>query len=477
MRRRLILYWLFCLMAVMSLNSCLKTTDLYKGDKPDDGNEETKLPDLSVPTTFDWNEVYVTIPLSGGVNVNDVQVSFPQLKYNKKFVYSYTFDDDVAQAYGKAFCTINKKWVDDNKFFHVGQTKTTGSTPTKTLGYTDGCGNERRFAFGVSIWPDNSNSSIDNFMEPTNHAVDQYYPYLVWKDVVPLVDFGCDLYLHDVDSTFFNIKEVSGILSGLKICNQKTKDMIGRKMKILARPNGNDNYVTAAREYEDVVFILDGPDPITPSLAADNINLKNKCIARRFIEPTPKYDELIPAIDVAAANSTYDWLNDFSHAPEKFQFILDLFTAINDKYGKDGTDIVWFATADEVYEYNYLKRNCVITKSVSGNTLTLKIACPSTDLSNEFIYHRDFSVLLKGVTIQSDAKLSSGKNVYGLSCAKQRDGSWLVNVDCNKSLLDRAERYTNTYEAKKTSSAKEDALYFINQLKEEYRTDAMKSIK
>jgi len=434
---------------------------------------------MSVPASFDWNQVYLIIPLSEETDLDSIQVSFPVLKYNKQFVYSYTFDDDAATAYGKVFRTINKKWVDDAQFYHVGQERSTGSIPSKTLGYTDGSGNERRFAIGVSIWPDMSNSDIDNFMQPTTHAVSQYYPYLVWKDVIPILDFGGDIYLHDVGTTY-NTDDVSSILSGLKASNQISDSTIGRKMKILARPNGNNKYITAGREYSDVVFMAaENETDIGPSenIRFDvNQDLKNVVQYRRYVEATPTVAQLMPYIDAKAASGTYAWVHDFSHGPKDIQYILDLFTTIDNKYGKDGKDNVWFATLDEVYEYNYLKRNCVITKSISGNLLTLKFACPSTDLPNEFMFHRDFSILLKGVSIQPNATISSGKNVYGFSYAKQKDGSWLININCNEWLLDRAKRYTDIYEKDKNSSTKEDALYFINQLKASYRTQAMNNL-
>lgn len=455
-----------------TLNSCFKN-DVYKGDT------NTNLPDLSVSASFDWNEVYISIPLTNGVEVSDISVSFPVLKYNKDFVYSYTFDDDVVQAYGKAFCTINKKWVDDENHYHVGQNTTTGTTPSKTLGYTDGCGNEKRFNFGVAIWPDMYNDQIDNFMAPTEHRADRFYPYLVWKDIVPLLDFGNDIYLHDVAPSYDD-SNIDGVVIGLKACNQETKNRIGRKMKILARPNGNNVYIAAGRQYEDIVFMAveNNTDMGVPSniYFDTDQNLKKVTQYRRYIESMPTVAQLMPDIDAKASSGTYAWIHDFSHGPANFQYILDLFTTINNKYGKDGEDDVWFATLDEVYEYNYLKRNCIITPTISGNVLTLKIACPSTELPDEFIFHRDFSILLKGVTLQSNTSISSGKNVYGLSYAKQDDDSWLINVNCNKSLLDKATRYTDAYEKDKSSSTKEDALYFINQLKESYKTDAMKNL-
>lgn len=473
-----ILHGLLFFAICMTMNGCMK--DAYKGpdedekEKPEppvpDG-EDDYLPDFSVPKNFDWNEAYVKIPLTENVNIDNIKVFFPHLKYNKSFVYSYTFDDCTVMAYSRGFCTINKKWIDYHRFFHVGQERTTGSYPDKTLGYTDGCGNERRFTVGVAIWPDSRNQNIDDFMNPTTHKPDKYYPHLVWKDVAPMLDFGNEIYFHDIDTN--GDDTVDGILNGMKKSQNITESFLGRKMKILARPGGNNDYVAAARLYDDIVFTAaEGKTDIGSPLhiAFDNpIDLKNVVQYRRFVESIPSLEQLMPEIDNKAISGTYAWLHDFSHGPENFQYIIDLFTTINDKYGKDGNDCIWFATLDEIYEYNYLRNNCIIEKSVSGNDLILRFSCPSSELPNELMFHRDFSVIIEGVSVQDNTSISSGKNVYGLSYAKQKDENWMININCNKSLMDRAERYTSLYEKEKSASAKEDALYFVNQLREDLR--------
>lgn len=488
-----IAYFLFCgiisLGICVTLSGCLKK-DVYKGlpdeeepqpiPPPSPDENENKIPDLSVPKTFDWSEVYINIPVADNLKIENVKVSFPPLKYGKSFVYSYTFDDCTVMAYGKAFCTINKKWVDDSRFFHLGQKQTSGFTPSKTLGYTDGCGNERRFSFGVAIWPDMSNSQIDNFMNPTNKKVDGFYPHLVWRDLVPLIDFGCDIYFHDINTSEYGTT-VEGILRGMKAVQEIANTTLGRKMKILSRPNGNNDYCTAARQYDDIVMMMAenttdiGPDV---NITFDNeLDLRKIAQHRRYVEAIPTLAQLWPEINTKAFSGTYAWTHDFSHGPADLQYVLDLLAKINDVYGKDGLDTVWFATLDEVYEYNYLRQNCVIEKSLANNVLTLKVSCPSSDLLNEFMFHRDFSIIVEDAAIAGNGKFSVGNSVYGISYAKQQDSNWLFNLDCNKSLLDKAERYTTAYEKDKSASTKEDALYFANQLKKELRDAYLNRLK
>ena len=465
--------YILCMLAMgISASGCFK--NVYVGDEKEEQekvNEE--LPDLSVPATFDWNEVYVRIPVAEGVDAEDIRVSFPPLKYNKRFVYSYTFDDCTIAAYSRGFSLVNKKWMDAEFFFHVGQAKTGGYLSAKTLGYTDGCGNEHRFAFGLAIWPDISNGYIDNLMNPTGKEIGKYYPYAVWKDVVPLIDFGGDIYFHDVKTS--DEDTVEAILEGMKSSQEITRKMLGRKMKILARANGNDRYCEAGRLYEDIVFMTAGgytagSFPLYVTFDAD-IDLKNQVQFRRYVESTPDVAQLWPLIESAASSDRYMWVHDFSHGPKEFQYVLDLLTKINDECGKDGADNVWFATLDEVYEYDYLRKNCLIEKEVADNMLTLRFSCSLSGLPDEFMFHRDFSVMLEGDGLLFDANVSSGNNVYGLSYGKGKDNVWLMNIDCNRSLLDKAERYVAAYEKSRDSSDKEDASYFVNLLKKELNTD------
>ncbi|WP_455626005.1 hypothetical protein [Parabacteroides sp.] len=466
------LFCLGCLFLVMGCG-CLKYDFERKKNEHENPAIVGLLPDLSVPEHFSWDGVYITIPLSAIDDLNKINIDIPALKYNKKFAYTYTFDDCVVQAYGKAFCTINGMWVDDERFFHFGQERTTGKEPVNTLGYTDGCGNEKRFAFGVAIWPCKDNGYVTDLMAPSNRNAGNRYPYLVWSDVVPLLDYGSDIYFHNVDENIYDKTDPHSLVDGLRVCQNKAIEKIGRGIKTLARADGNNNYYKAGLEFEDVVIMTasnsveENVPPLIVNLGDGDLDLYKKCLFRRYTEEFPDVMQLMPDLEVAHGE-LYSWYHDFSHGPENFQYILDLFKEINDRYGKDGDDSVWFASLDEIYEYVDIRQNCEITKTTSGDSLKLKFKCSTPELADKYQYHRDFSLMLSGVD-GSSVKIGSGKNVYGLSYAKTKDGRFLVNINCNASLLERAERYTGKYEKAKTPESKEEALFFINQLKPELR--------
>lgn len=420
-------------------------------------------PNLSAMVRMEYiksEKVSVELSLPQSTGTEDISIQIPPLKYAKKFAYSYTFDDTVVQAYGKAFCTINKRWVDNEKFYHVGQARTTGAVPEKTLGYTDGLGVEKRFAFGVAIWPTLGNAATDNFMEPTGKNPDKYYPYLLWQDVAPLLDFGNSIYFHNVDERMFDKTNPTSIADGLRQAQSITHTKTGRRMKNLARPDGNNAYIDAANDYSDIVFMQTESSAMNVEFAPDDVNLTSKSQQRRYTEPIADADQLMESISAAAGSTSCRWLHDFSHAPANFQYIIDLFGRINDLYGKDGDDSVWFASVDEIYEYWFIRKFCRIKKVVDGDKLIVNLYLPKIQNG----YYKDFTLLISGVSDPASVTVNGGDEVFGVNCGAFGDGL-LVNVDCNDRLMERAERYTALFEKSAEVSDKSDALYFINQLK------------
>jgi hypothetical protein len=481
LRKTVLLSSVLLLLAGCMKMSVYKPKDPNNPETPNEPGEVTvDIPDLSVPSSFNWADVTLRIPLSGTVNASSVRVYLPALKYNKRFAYSYTFDDDTAIAYGQAFRTIRGLPVDAEKFYHVGQPFTSTTTPATSLGYTDGCGNERYFSLGISIWPVMYNQHIDDFMAPTTHEPLAYYPYLVWGDLAPILEFGGDAYLHDVPPGY-DKTNVESIVEGLQEDNRVTKEKLGRDMKTLIRSDGNNMYLTAGRQDDEVYFMTSegttdtgaSPLEITFRTATD---LYKAVQFRRYVEYTPSMEELMPKIDEAAAGSEYAWLHDFSHGPDNYAYILDLFTEINRRYGKGGADNIWFATVDEIYEYEEFRRTLAVQSRVVNGALELSFSKGASTLPDDLIFHRDFSLLISGVTLPDNDNITTGKEVYGYAYARQEDGSYLLNVNCNVLLQRTAERYVGIFEKNHRGDAKEEALYFVNQLKPSLRTPLLERL-
>lgn len=400
--------------------------------------------------------------LTGDAATN-AALTMPIFKYDKKFAYSYTFDDDTVLAYSRGHLFINKKWQDAEKNFHVGMSKTTGSYPEKTLGYTDGLGIEHRFTLGVSIWPDASNQNIDNLMNPSTHKPDKYYPYLVWDDLRPMLEFGHEIYFHDVNTD--GDDTVDGIVKGLRKSQNITLSQLpGHGMKTLAEPNGNHDYVLAGEKFEDVSFMCaQGSTPLgllqNISFAQD-VELKNKVQYRRFVESTPDANTLMTDITSKATSGLYQWYHDFSHGPAEHQFIKDLYVKLNDTYGKDGNDTMIFASLDEIYEYWFIRKYSKIRKEVTSEGVKFSILVPN----EKYFRHKGFTVQLNGTYNSSlSAELTKG-DAYGFKFGNINN-KFSINIDLEKRVYEMADKYSNLYLENQDSEVRDDAIYFINQLK------------
>ena len=463
-RRTLAIY----LLLQLSLSCCIDTDrDLSKVP-------EEVLPKLSGVTSFNWGDSYVTI--SANQPVSSINASYAPLKYDKHMIVSYTIDDVPANAYSRAFAVINKHLVDDMPNFHAGLKHTTGTLPEKTLGYTNGCGTEIRFPIGLAIWANIPNKSMNVTDIMGYKTPGTGYPYLVWKDVIPIIDFGGNIYFHDVNERFTNDNTLDGIREGFDLDQARTVERIGRKIKTLVVPNGDKNFYQAALDYNPITIISDqgGSDVIYPKeLTTD---LHKKYISREYFDNDQEIDNYFDQIKTNYESDNPYWFQFFNHGASLT--FMELLRRINDTYGKDGTDNIWFATIDEVYEYYHFKANYPIQKTIEGNKATFRIeAAPDYKLPEECTYHRDFTLLVTGLESMNGVTLTFGPNVYGYSYKyRPEDKTLMINLNCNPSLLERAQRYTDIYKDSPSDESKADALYFINQLSPERRTVFLNSI-
>lgn len=398
--------------------------------------------------------IELTITLPDGVDANAVTAQFPVLKYNKKFIFTYTADDGPVGAYGKVWSAVNKKWVDDEKYYHIGQAKSSGYVPEKTLGYTDGCGVEHRLPVGVAIWP-NCGSTI-KYMDDDPKSPAQY-PYIIWKELPPILDFGGEIYFHNIDQDKWGKDDPLRILEGLKEDQAKTIAKLGCGMKVMMRPDGNNNYITAATMYDVVAMSFAENTPAVYLYPSDDPDL-HKSVGQRKMYTDDNTAEMEWIRGIHDSDNPV-WAHLFTHTP--MQPIVDLLTMINDAYGKDGDDSCWMASVDEVYEWWFVRKNSTIRKEVSGQVVRLIISAPV----DSHFYHRDLCLNLGGISGLEGITISSNDTVLGLSYAMS-GGQLLVNVNYDEQTIARAERYTALFEASVIDEDRVDAMYFLSYLRE-----------
>lgn len=289
--------------------------------------------------------------------VSSATVSKAVLKYNKDFAYSFTQDDTPESGFSMMY-----------KLFHGGTLK--DNTTSNGLFYTDGAGNNVNFKAGVAI---NGNSVVPNA------SSNQWDAYLSWNKVQQLFDDGWDILNHSFQhstslgsSAAYNYQVAQNI--------DVVRNQIGFEMTHFVVPTGDKGYYLPAFNngsvaLYDQAYELPG---FNGGLKVDSaINPANFQLYRQFVA---SYNTT--KIDQVAANSVggnHYWYNEFTHniavnnwgggmTPTDFR---NYMTYIANTYGSGGSDRVWMAPLQEVYEYLVVRDAIVMYSSLVGNTLTL----------------------------------------------------------------------------------------------------------
>ena len=144
---------------------------------------------------------------------------------------------------------------------------------------------------------------------------------------------------------------------------------------------------------------------------------------------------------------------------------------LNDTYGKDGDDSVWFTSQEEYYEYYYYRLHSkpkIETVDTNTQKLTLKLD------GEEYFYYPSVTVNIMGLRMEDIESIESNEDVTGLSYANYENGI-MLNIDCRKYLAEHAENFVKRYESNPTNaSAKADANYFVNMLKDSDKKTELK---
>lgn len=399
------------------------------------------------------NVIRLRFALPDGVSADDVSLRFAPLKYDKHFAFTFTCDDSWTNACSRIWSLINGKWIDDREFNHPGAAPTSGRLPDYPLTMTDGCGNDRRFGFSCAIWPSWGNEYNPTFVKELS-ATGVNSIYISWEELALLSDFGVSMLYHNVDERVYDKTDPEQIAHGFRDDYDKVCRRLGLRMKVLGLPDGNDAYARAAQQSELVLFTrnaLNSAERIYLHSCGDlrkgeTYGGDNNSIIDR------KLDELARQ---AASDNPY-WVGITVHrCGEDYMQMLDRIYRL---YGKAGSDALWAASWDEIYEYVAMREGARIGKRVEGRTVTFEIEVPL----EESFWFRDISLLVDGLGGEGVVEPLT-ENIFGLVHAP-RNGGMLVNVNFNPRLPELAEKYTAVYEREFTDAALADARYFVSQL-------------
>ncbi|MDD4515338.1 MAG: hypothetical protein PHT93_07240 [Massilibacteroides sp.] len=469
-------------------SSCIEK-DLYRGKETNDSDdsEETISGSYEAYLYPFGNEIKnpvieILIETNGNLDLDKVDTEIPVLKYNKSWLFLLTQDDCKHAAYSRTWAAINGRPVSgslvlpngsepelyyDARQLYFGDTPPDSYLVGKTLGSTDGAGNEVRFHFSTTI------ASEEEWMHAKTIVdkgfTDNYYRFymksgLIWENVKEMLNYGTGIAFHDVLTE--SVNNADSIAKHYIIAQDSIlKNLNGRGCKFLAEPNGNKTYITAATGYKPIqtITLQNGGIKLYPFQVKND--LAGSLIERVFYSPDENLKQNIQslvkekqenrgAIAIGVHGTGKDWV--------------DFLIWLNNNFGKDGDDSVWFPNQEEYYEYNYYRIHSIITKTISGNALKITIPLPS----GQYFYYPSITLNLKGLTDGNIKSIQANDAVSGLSHADYKEGT-MINVDCRQFLKEHAEHYVEVYENNKSKTGLNDAIYFVNMLKDSQRKEAL----
>lgn len=415
-------------------------------------------------------EAEITITLeSDATALGDLALSVPPLKYNKSLLFMLTQDDCKQSAFSTTWAAIHGKPLDisnpKRKYYYDIENLEAADLPPnvfalgKTLGSTDGSGHEVRFHFTTTLAPEWSFMNEKPSVNPG--FTENYYRFymkggLRWNNVRELLNFGNGIAFHDVNTAHVN--QIDSLLSHFAMAQQITqKALNGRAIKVLAEPNGNKTYLQAARLFTDIQSMTaqSGAQKLVPDQVTTDLN--QVTLSRVFVNNVAEVKNLVHAA-FAQEKTQREAVHIGVHETDKEWAQLLLW--LNDTYGKDGQDVLWFPSQEEYYEYNYNRKHSQLTITPDGKEIKIRVKFPN----QKNFYFPALTLNIAGLKLGKIKSVTSNDAVSGLSYGAYADGVAL-HVDCRKFLYNHAEYYVKRYQAKKTESNLADAIYHVNALK------------
>ncbi len=447
---------------VLCMGSCVKVKDIYE-------------PIEFVSYEYPYHAENVGIDCELIVNLKNketnknIDIQVPFLKYNKSWLMLLTQDDCVHSAFCNTWAAINGKPLYTNYFYDI-EHLVIGDLPpgafrlNKTLGSTDGTGKEVRFAFTTTLAPEHEWMNETSEVR-VGYKADYYRFYkkngLTWNNVKIMLNYGVGIAFHDVSTA--DVNNIDSIVAHYKIAQDLIFTKLnGRGCKVLAEPNKNYDYVKAALVYDPIQFMTAQGNAKETLYPFKVVNDLYKRLYLRLFNEDPNYFRSIivdnlnldkfrkedrKAIHILAHATDYKWVS--------------FLEWINNQYGKDGDDSVWFPSMEEYYEYNYYRIHSRIETVINDNILKIKIHMPA----GQYFYYPSITLNLKGIRAENIGSIQTDDAITGFSYGNYDDGT-MLNIDCFKYLYERAQFFCEQYLANSTDDNLTDALYFINKLKE-----------
>jgi hypothetical protein len=473
------------------LKKKVDSTSVYSKQEVDKKFDEISLETSTPYTRSRIKKIHIKID---GLAEGTYTVKPCPLKYNTNNVISFTTDDCNTSTFSVIWAAINKRPISIHSIDNGSNGKTyqyhadqylAGDIPSdiviKTFNdyitYSDLFGNKHRFKQGVALWPYAGNKDgafMDREITVDKTATNLYrfmLPYLVWGDCNLLKYYGVDFYYHNIGTeSFGSDKDIYNVIQGLNADLVKTKNNIGRTMKIIARPDGNNVFMDAMLEMPKIDMSVAENSPAVDCKPYNQEDWFHKVWSRRFsddIEGELKstLSTLMSETDLTAKK----WFHFCCHTATS-QWA-DFLKYISDTYGSANNKI-WFTTVGELYEYKYISKY--------GRILNLKSTGTTVEFDYEFSYKENFNYkemtfLLEGVNNTSltnatidayDANTNEKTNSMQLALDENKV---LAHINIEESLIESIEYFVSKYEETEDTIWKEDAELELTKLREDLR--------
>jgi len=359
----------------------------------------------------------------------DVSIEKAVLKYNKRMAYSFMLDDGYRSAFLCAYPLLNGGKISAS--FIDGWQKDQGGdgSLSKGLFFSDGCGNSVPFRMGIAI---NAASLIET---PENRGS------LSWSEVKTLYNSGWDILNHSYHHSTKHGTDYSDEVreNGVAVFKE-----LGFQMTQFIVPGGEgdsgyqDEYGRAA--FENGIVAVGTTNGTGPVIKVDEpVNLDRLVYQREFIKSTSNtgsadIDQHLHKIDSLFKRPEVLWYNEFTHGVGNdnlwdisliFPDFRYYMTSIAKRYGIGGTDNLWMAPWQEVYEYIWLRDRIKINTKKNGQDVTLEVILPDIPAS---FRHGAISLNIK--TTSTFSVISQSKDVKVTTNGKGKHS--LLNIQLTK---------------------------------------------
>lgn len=415
-----------------------------------------------------------------GVPSGTYAVAVPPLKYDTENVVSFTTDDCNTTTLSVVWAAINKRPISIHTvdggagswMYHANQ-YLAGDLPDvvyKTfddyLTYTTMFGKER-LKQGVAIWPYAGNKDgafMDRTIAVDKTATNQYrfmVPYLVWEDVNLIAKYGVDFYYHNIGTEKFGTdKDIYNVIQGLTGDMYRTKAMANRLMKVIARPDGNNIFMTAMEDMPRIDVSVAENSPAVDCKPYVDDDWWHKVWSRIFSDDIDgNLKSKLTTLFGESNTSNKTWFHFCCHTAtgsqwgEFLKYISDTYGAISNK--------MWFATVGEIYEYKYMKQYAKISNIQTGGT-TLQFDVEMSFKEN--FNYRDLTFKLTGVNVTGTSGMTIEAydvNDESYICPIQqvgvRDNILYCQIGCEDTLVSNIEYFVSKYEETEDTIWKDDA--------------------